>query len=209
MQHHGAPTRLLDWSWSPYVAAYFALEDETEKAAIWAIDLDWLEERGNVILQDSGRKPIPTSALERATFLNELLEYQKSSGMPPRMVVRVEPRRTDAWMTSQRGFFLCKCWDQLSLNELVMDMMMHPELVSTPRIRKLEIGGSLRFEFLRQLQAANIHRGSLFPDLDGFSRSLNMDLRIKMERLCQDYEEQYRRDPRLLILNDLMSADSP
>ena len=36
MQDHGAPTRLLDFSWSPYVAAFFALHNATEDAIIWA-----------------------------------------------------------------------------------------------------------------------------------------------------------------------------
>src|SRR5215475_5798808 len=36
MQDHGAPTRLLDFSWSPYVAAFFALHNATQDAIIWA-----------------------------------------------------------------------------------------------------------------------------------------------------------------------------
>src|SRR5689334_1238794 len=36
MQDHGAPTRLLDFTWSPYVAAFFALHNATGDSVIWA-----------------------------------------------------------------------------------------------------------------------------------------------------------------------------
>lgn len=38
LQHHGAPTRLLDFTNSIYVAAFFAFESSTSDSAIWAIN---------------------------------------------------------------------------------------------------------------------------------------------------------------------------
>lgn len=52
MQHFGTPTRLLDFSFCPYVAAFFALHRATCDSAVWALFPPAFDHEGEIRLLD-------------------------------------------------------------------------------------------------------------------------------------------------------------
>jgi PII-like signaling protein len=62
-----------------------------------------------------------------------------------------------------------------------MNMIIHPELQDQPVVRKLSVEKAQRIKLLKHLREMNIHSASLFPGLDGFGKSLKLDLEIKVK----------------------------
>jgi hypothetical protein len=180
MQHHGVPTRLLDWTKSPYVAMYFALEQDSERpekrSAIWAIDLDWLERIECELFQMELETSQLADANGRIEYLNRLLGHKENP-----VVVRIDPAKTNERIAAQQGILLCNLHHRAMFNAILNGMIFHDESLELPVLRKIEIDGKHRISFLKTLREMNIHRASLFPGLDGFGQSLRLELEMKVK----------------------------
>ena len=79
LRHYGVPTRLLDWSRSPYVAAYFAVsENDSEDGEIWAFDEPLYEKNGKQQWRDHPETTADGSG-DPDRFRAELTAFKENS----------------------------------------------------------------------------------------------------------------------------------
>lgn len=175
MQHHGAPTRLLDWTRSAWVGAFFAAADADpqEDSAIWVIDARWLKEKAVTLIRD--RRP-ELKDISEDTDLGAPDSFDRmffaSSHELDSVIAPVEPFTMDERLTAQQGFFLCSTTLSWPF-EMTLKHMLEAQPEEQLVIQRLVIKPEARLGLLRQLHGMNINYGTLFPGLDGFARSLS------------------------------------
>lgn len=147
-QHHGAPTRLTDWSTSPLVAAWFAVTSYPldSDAAIYALEI----ERPDIRTIDSSGRKSDKSLVEGPLEINEGFYLIETSPVSSRI-------------TTQRGLFVLHAEPTKPL--------------PIAKKCTFEIPRADRLVLQERLLDFGIEASHIFPDLDGLCRSLDWRMR--------------------------------
>lgn len=164
-QHHGLPTRLLDWSYSPYVAMHFATARTDlfdRDGAIWCVNFvkahELVPQKLREILTDEGANAFTSGMLGRAID-NHVANLDKLAKEP--FVLFYEPLSLDQRIVNQYALFSIMNDASASLDDWLAD---HPDL-----FYRVVIPAALKWEIRDKLDQANITERTLFPNLDGLS----------------------------------------
>lgn len=171
MQHYGAPTRLLDFTYSIYVAAYFALECADSDSALWAIDGPWAVRQCMEVFSTNGRSNVDRL---REPFL---AEHERIAcqiffeGPALEFASPMNPFRLNERLRIQKGVFLVPGDIRVPFEVNLRALAGHDD---PAHVMKLVLPSSLRSVALPLLDLMGITRTNLFPGIDGYAQSLGV-----------------------------------
>lgn len=148
MQHHNVPTRMLDFTFSPWVAAFFALEKAKGSSAVWVVNAKALENMG---FPHAG----PT---HDAPGYDRAKKNEGASVFVPRGLPRAAAQRSCFLVPGHISWYL----------DTTLTKHVEAQLIEAC----VTLSQTLVPESLAQLHGRSISREFLFPDLDAWAEEV-------------------------------------
>lgn len=160
MQHYGLPTRLLDWSESPLVAAFFATyniqEDDKNNSCVWILKPGRLNEA-----EGFGHFLFPMDSTTALKMLFPAFKGRQSSPHYEDRILACYPVENDLRMFTQHSAFT------LHNSDRMLEQVPVPDLV-----KRLIIPHQARERILCELRICGITLSNIFPDIEHIAREI-------------------------------------
>lgn len=195
-QHHGLPTRLLDWTYSPLVALHFATADFNnydKDGMIWAVNYvdtkKYLPDQLSLVIEDEGSHIFTAEMLDREAKNIPELQGLKNKDY----AVFFEPPSIDDRIVNQYAVF-----SMMSNPTRVIDDWLQGKKI---RYFRIIIPAKLKWEIRDKLDQANINERVLFPGLDGLATWLKRHYRDTRKNPSSQKHAEPRNGKLEAILN--------
>eukprot|EP01086_Lenisia_limosa_P006363 TRINITY_DN25138_c0_g1_i1.p1 TRINITY_DN25138_c0_g1~~TRINITY_DN25138_c0_g1_i1.p1 ORF type:complete len:340 (+),score=60.60 TRINITY_DN25138_c0_g1_i1:173-1192(+) len=187
MQHHACPTRLVDFTRSPFVALHFLTVDDSMSdvdGCVWMIDSSQVassapysirtsldKKQGDLfsIKQIEDAVKTATNNTDGPVLLSDITTLQDRHG---EFLLFFEPPSLDSRIMNQVGVFALPSDPSKPLNDSLSFMT---------GVTKIIVPAALKKEIRQKLDQININERSMFPGLDGLASFLTRQNTQKME----------------------------
>jgi len=204
MQHYGTATRLLDFSYSLFVALHMAVFNNGFTGAIWAINkipinqhlfAQYMKVKK---INSASQEKLDLFALERA---NEIVNIHSFDNEIEKQLFIIKPMFCNERLSRQQGLFLLPSSTKIPFSDCLNTYLHSPTSIKIPfdkfidysnegkykqkdiSLIKIVIPKEMNYILTKNLKAMNVTSEILFPGLEGLAKSLNYP------HICFNYGE--------------------